>query len=108
MPNLIPAVKQLEGLPHFLSAQFTKEEIELAAKISNDITEGVNCNETRKQLRRSLYFWSAYATDLMQLLNKTESGLTDALTANLKSLHELHASKAILTNQDEYKSKTKD
>ena len=38
--------------------QFTKEEVELAAKVSNDIAEDIDCRETRAQLRRCIAYWS--------------------------------------------------
>ena len=38
--------------------QFTKAEVELAAKVSNDISEDIDCKETRAQLRRCIAYWS--------------------------------------------------
>lgn len=35
-----------------------KKMAEFAAKVANDVTEDIDCRETRKQLREVIRFWS--------------------------------------------------
>lgn len=44
-----------------LVERFTKKQAELAAKISNDIAEDIDCNETRAQLRMAVAYWADVA-----------------------------------------------
>ena len=37
---------------------FNKKQADLAAKISNDISEGIDCGESRKALRMAVDYWA--------------------------------------------------
>ena len=41
-----------------LVTRFTEEQAELAAKISNDISEGIDCGESREVLRMAIAYWA--------------------------------------------------
>ena len=41
-----------------MKRKFTKAQEELALKISNDISEDIDCGETKKQLRMAVKYWA--------------------------------------------------
>lgn len=53
---------------------------ELAAKVSNDVNEGIDAGETRAQLRQVLHWWSRQACEAHAWRNLAE---TDLVTAQL-------------------------
>jgi hypothetical protein len=38
--------------------RYSKKQADLAAKISNDISEGIDCGEGRKSLRMAVAYWA--------------------------------------------------
>lgn len=48
---------------------------ELAAKIKNDIAEGIDCGESRKQLMEAVAYWANVASENAQRLAMAESRL---------------------------------
>ncbi len=44
-----------------LVRRFTKKQTEFAAKVSNDISEDINCNESKEELRMVIAYWSDVA-----------------------------------------------
>lgn len=54
----------------------TKAEQELAAKISNDIAEGIDCGESRQVLRMAVAHWTDEACDQAQRREVAESKLS--------------------------------
>lgn len=48
---------------------------DLAAKISNDIAEGIDCGETRKVLRDAIDFWATVADAECRARARAESKL---------------------------------
>ncbi len=59
-----------------LQNRFSKKQSELAAKIANDIHEGINCGESQSTLRMVVDYWSCVATDLQNDLSIQRSGKT--------------------------------
>lgn len=47
---------------HLKTHRFTKKEAELAAKISNDIAEGIDCGESRHDLRMAVSYFAEMAS----------------------------------------------
>lgn len=43
--------------------KFTEKQAELAAKISNDIAEGIDCGESRKTLRMAIAYFADVACE---------------------------------------------
>ncbi len=55
--------------------------LELAAKLSNDIHEGIDCGETRAQLRAAISWWSMHACKTHSWKSLAETDLSLALMA---------------------------
>lgn len=55
--------------------KFTKNQMELAASISNDIAEDIDNHETREQLRVAVAYWADVAAMLQQRRAALESSL---------------------------------
>lgn len=55
-----------------LVERFSKREQELAAKISNDIAENIDCRETRAKLRMAIAFYA----DVVEVKSQEISNLT--------------------------------
>lgn len=49
------------GLFIGLVRRFSPDEAELAAKLSNDIAEGIDCGECRTDLRKAIAYWADVA-----------------------------------------------
>lgn len=58
-----------------LVKRFNKKEAALAAKISNDIAEGIDCGETSKQLRMAVAYFADVASVQCQRAAAAESRL---------------------------------
>lgn len=72
--------------------EFTPEEVELAAKVSNDIAEDIDCKETRAQLRRCIAYWAwqysmlseVHSLSMSKLAADTFAMWTEAMTKTLE------------------------
>lgn len=60
---------------HFKTHRFTKKQAELAAKISNDIAEGIDCGESRHDLRMAVSYFSYLANTEAQFRVSAEEKL---------------------------------
>jgi hypothetical protein len=58
-----------------LVTRFSSKQAELAAKISNDIAEDIDCRESRKKLRMSIAYWADVACVEAQRRADAESRL---------------------------------
>lgn len=67
-----------------LVSRFTDKQAELAAKISNDIAEDIDCGESRKSLRMAVAYWADVATVESQKRASLEAKV--AMFRNAKSL----------------------
>jgi len=67
-----------------LQDRFTKEQAELAAKISNDIAEDIDNHESKKDLRMAVDYWASVACDNCMALrmNQDEKIITELKELN--------------------------
>ncbi len=70
-----------------LAARWSPAQIERAAKVSNDISEGIDCRESRAVLRECLSIWVDMATDARtELQTLKDRNALDELDRKMEAL----------------------